>query len=1169
MHSAEMSLHCENASLPLGGEASDACSGEGGRAKHSTPLEHSEAEHSFVKNVSSPMVSLELTVGLQEGVNSKDKQCKVKESSEAEEVSPGDRFGISFEQRGMESITLSRKIAELSVQSVSDAEEYAVYHPTEVEGAGKQLMCVTGVSNHCGHVPFVNLEEEQVESFTECLGVRTSLVSTVSERKRLCDEVELSCVCRPDPLAALCLNGQRRQDIDVNRTRDGSIQSQGTTRCKRNNETLVDVVRKTTKEENEAGSVSSTGQSTATDDNGSDQATKGQPSFGPSSEVAGGGGRAKHSTSSGSEDGEKVTHLKVIELENIPFIMVNDVSKYTGKVKPFSGSELQDFSTFLRSFEDNCKFEDEMTPEKKLAYFLMLLGEEARDRADEAMRNEPTISLEDLIKHLKYRYENPMYRWRYIDQLRAIKRDHGESVNDFYSRVSNQVNTEAQQSRQNERDGFNRVNQLLNEDEVNNVRCFYCNRIGHIASGCLTKKADKKSQKMQQSANKNDSAVDQGTIQGQTLSADEAEKWKQIEERFTRTVDNLQEQLRACQRRNEELLAAQGFSVSERQVLMLHEPESKDELAQKTIDAPGIQNEDTSSFIVAQVPIRANGYLCSALIDTGACISVASSEAATLLGLFNLEPSKSTSALGLGGSSVQMKGSHIVTFQIGSLDICQRVHFTDGPCSPGRADSYLFILGNDVLSRLPRFFIDYGHKEFHFGEDVLPLGKGNRVLSKPDTIHEVNEEANSTMLTVIKPLDSDALATTSEDSLPTETELEEAHKYVMSNNLLTSTPQKIASSSTIMPPEVRQQSGKPAVNLNQSTRQKGSSPRKNKSGADQVKDGKGQTKNKDGNPCRRNNHQETNGAKTKPNEDKSTKTMTRPEGTIKKSQAQPKLKVKEPTRQFRKSSRQNVSSSEVSSQRQTNSQAGAISKTRRQPSSSQGEKHNSRNEAHQLSARKRQPTCSMGAKKNDPKGATTGKFLKHFHWHRESSSSESKRYNPDEVNRDDDEGHKSNGVKRDDDEGHKSNGLKRDDDEGHKPYRVNKSQSTRTAHRSHEDADQTWSKKMMLDTSCMESTIPIQCDKSINSQKLPKYKSTVLGSQMSIQPRVIIHGRSTETEIRRRQVHSNTEEVQQAVARSNLVAMKMITADQDRGIQPSQGNIGVANRCQPAEVYQC
>ncbi|PIC26101.1 hypothetical protein B9Z55_018780 [Caenorhabditis nigoni] len=1089
MYSAEMSLLGKNASLPSGGEASDACSGEGGRAKHSTPLEHSEAEHSFVKNVSSPMVSLELTVGLQEGVNSKDKQCKVKESSEAEEVFPGDRFGISFEQRGMESITLSRKIAERSVQSVSDAEEYAVYHPTEVKGAGKQLMCVTGVSNHCGHVPFVNLEKKQVESFTECLGVRTSLVSTVSERKRLCDEVELSCVCRPESLAALCLNGQRRQDIDVNRTRDGSIQSQGTTRCKRNNETLVDVVRKTTKEENEAGSVSSTGQSTATDDNGSDQATKGQPSFGPSSEVAGGGGRAKHSTSSGSEDGEKVTHLKVIELENIPFIMMIEVSKYTGKVKPFSNPEFQDFSTFLRSFEDNCKFEDEMTPEKKLAYFLMLLGEEARDRADEAMRNEPTISLEDLIKHLKYRYENPMYRWRYIDQLRAIKRDHGESVNDFYSRVtklarkahdgsfndetktmiinnffcglepemrafvqsrdpktvedylhaallgelnkttslqtqqitplstnafneirsilskttehvnhwlqreeqcrqgshhqrfteaqvfSNQVNPEAQQSRRNDGDGFNGVNQLLKEDGVNNVRCFYCNNIGHIASGCLTKKADKRSQKMQQSANRNDRAVDQGTIQGQTLSAAEAEKWKPIEERFTRTVDNLQEQLRASQRRNEELLAAQGISVPDRRVMMVHEPKCKDELAQKPIDAPGTQNEDTSSFIVAQVPVRANGYLCSALIDTGACISVASSEAATLLGLFNLEPSKSTSALGLGGSPVQMKGSHIVTFQIGSLDICQRVHFTDGPCSPGRADSYLFILGNDVLSRLPRFFIDYGHKEFHFGEDVLPLGKGNRVLSKPTASEDVNEEANSTMLTVIEPLDSDALATTNEDFQANETELEEAHEYVMSNNLLTSTPQKIASSSTIMSPEVRQQPSKPAVNLNQYTRQKGSSPRKSKSETDQFKDGKGQAKNKDGNPCRRNNHQETNGAKPKPKENVPPKTMTRPEGTIKKSQVQAKLKVKEPTKQFRKSSRQNISSLEVSSQRQTNSQSGAFSKTRRQPAS-QGDKLNSRNDAHQLSARRRQPSCSMGVKKNDPKGATTGSFTK-------------------------------------------------------------------------------------------------------------------------------------------------------------------------------------------------
>ncbi|CAO4374320.1 unnamed protein product [Caenorhabditis nigoni] len=987
-----MSVHCQNASSPFGVEADEICSGEGGRIKNSTPSEHSEAKHSLVKDVLNHMVSIELPVQVQDGVISTDNWTQVKESSDAEDVNPGSRFGESFIRKRMcTDITSETQIVEhSSKQSGSNTEEYEVVHPTEVNGAGKQLMNVTGVISHFGHVHSDNLrKQQQVESFAEYLDVMASVASTSSKVQKDGDEFEFSGLRRPVSRAEICLNGQ------TDRTMCTSVRGEGITRHMRY-ETLAEVVSQATEEEKKAGSVSSTGHSTAADDNSNDRATKGQQSFVSSIGVAGEGGRTKHSTPPGSVDEEKVTHLKAIELENVPFIMMIDYPRYTGSVKPFSGSEFQEFSTFLRSFDDRCMFEDEMTSEKKMSLFLMLLDGEARDRAEEAMIIEPTISLEDLIKQLKLHFENPMYASGYRIQLNAMKIKDGESVSAFYSRVTklakkaydgvyndvtrqrimdhfwlglqpemrnsvelaggktpeerleaarrfekdrpsgsltqrvtpssinepselrsmlnkmtdyvnqregfcnsgnqfqrstegqvlfNQVNPEFHQSRRNGRDNPNRVNQFYNWDEINKVSCFYCNATGHLASGCLMKKADKKNSKMQQRANGPVNAKQQ----------------------------HLPNRNEASFHQNEELAAAQWNRSPNRRVMMLHGPKSNEETAKESVADSAVHDEGVVNFITAQVPVRVNGYLCSALIDTGASMSVTSSEAAPLLGLFNLDPSKSTTAIGLGGTSVQLKGSQIVTIQIGSSVISHRVHFADGPCIPGKADSYLFIFGNDVISRLPRFFIDYGRREFHVGEDVLPLGTGNRGLVEPTEEHKEKGDGAHTTPTAVNSSSSDVLVnnTTNKDSCATETELEEAQEYVVCDKPPTSTTQKIASSSMIMPPVVRQKLGKPDVNLKQSTRQKGSSPKNNQSGSDQskdgkgqtknnqsgsdqFKDGKGQTKNKDGNPSRQNSHQK--GAKTKSSEAVSIKIQTKPGGTAKKSQSQAERKTDGTTR---------------------------------------------------------------------------------------------------------------------------------------------------------------------------------------------------------------------------------------------------------------------------------
>ncbi|CAO4361799.1 unnamed protein product [Caenorhabditis nigoni] len=680
-----------------------------------------------------------------------------------------------------------------------------------------------------------------------------------------------------------------------------------------------------------------------------------QTSSDPSSGISGTEQRLNNPLLPESGDGDKVTLLKSIEHENIPFIMVNEPSGYSGKVQPFSGQGAQDFSKFLRSFEDNCKFEDVLTPEKKLAYLLTLLEDGPRDRADEALSKNPTITLEDLIKHLKYRFENPMYTLRYKEQLRTTKKDYGESISSFYSRVTtlakkahggsyneetertivdsfffglepemrvfvqsrqpktlddylqaallsefnettmlqpqqvvpsptnelselrsmlnkiteylnqkegcsnqgshnqhsmdgqvfaNQVNREAQQSRHNEDSGSNGVGQSFNRAEILKVSCFYCHMTGHLASGCPIKRADKRNHRSQVKIN---AVHPVATYRQMTPPADQSNviqqqllNNQQVLEHYKREIRWKDEQRRMSHRRNEELAAAQWSSSPERRIMMVHKPESKEVTTKEPVADLGIKGEGTSSFITAQVPVRVNGYSCSALIDTGASISVASSEAAQHLGLLNLDPSTSPAALGLGGSSVSMAGSQIVTFQIGSLNIDQRVHFTDGPCFPRKADSYLFILGNDALSRLPRFSIDYGRRELHIGEDVLPLGKGNRGPLMPTVTHDEKVQVNS-------------------------------------------------SAKETTPTIARQQLDKPEDKSKQSTRQKGSCTRSNQSGFDHCKDGKGhksvgQTRNKDGTPSRRINHQETKGTKPKPSKDVALKTRTETEDTTRNTQ---------------------------------------------------------------------------------------------------------------------------------------------------------------------------------------------------------------------------------------------------------------------------------------------
>uniref|UniRef100_A0A8R1IQ49 CCHC-type domain-containing protein n=1 Tax=Caenorhabditis japonica TaxID=281687 RepID=A0A8R1IQ49_CAEJA len=116
-----------------------------------------------------------------------------------------------------------------------------------------------------------------------------------------------------------------------------------------------------------------------------------------------------------------------------------------------------------------------------------------------------------------------------------------------------------------------------------------------------------------------------------------------------------------------------------------------------------IARQVSPPFITAQIPIRANGHPCHALIDTGANITVTSETTKEMFCNTPLEPPQSSSAVGLSGNSIKMVGAAVINFQIGPFKIEHLTHFTEGRCTPTGPEDYTFLIGNDILSQLPKF----------------------------------------------------------------------------------------------------------------------------------------------------------------------------------------------------------------------------------------------------------------------------------------------------------------------------------------------------------------------------------------------------------------------------------------------------------------------------------
>ncbi|CAJ0589338.1 unnamed protein product [Cylicocyclus nassatus] len=110
-----------------------------------------------------------------------------------------------------------------------------------------------------------------------------------------------------------------------------------------------------------------------------------------------------------------------------------------------------------------------------------------------------------------------------------------------------------------------------------------------------------------------------------------------------------------------------------------------------------------------------------ALIDTGAAITIINKEMAPLLGIFHLLPPQIPCALGMAGVPVKLLGSQRLEFEIGSFVTTHLTYFTEGAAISKLAGAYNIILGNDLLSTLPRWYIDYQKHTFHCGNFMIRI----------------------------------------------------------------------------------------------------------------------------------------------------------------------------------------------------------------------------------------------------------------------------------------------------------------------------------------------------------------------------------------------------------------------------------------------------------------
>ncbi|EFO88192.1 hypothetical protein CRE_06930 [Caenorhabditis remanei] len=260
-------------------------------------------------------------------------------------------------------------------------------------------------------------------------------------------------------------------------------------------------------------------------------------------------------------------------------------------------------------------------------------------------------------------------------------------------------------------------------------KCFYCQKSGHYVRECRKKRSDQANGISGQRPNRSRNPVDNHRVDNRPRT--NTVSLENEVQALRSAIKARDDQLEEYQKRHDRTIPDGYYSGSNASVSMIYWPTPVTEQNPQVQQAVFNQHRIGSERITAQVPIKANGFKCNALFDTGSNITIAGDNTRKILRIEQLTKTPFEHACGLGGNQVKMAGYADITFQIGSLSITQRTYFTTGRCTPGNPRGYDFIFGNDLLSRLPMFIFDYANASLHIGKDILPLGTNPPATPSP------------------------------------------------------------------------------------------------------------------------------------------------------------------------------------------------------------------------------------------------------------------------------------------------------------------------------------------------------------------------------------------------------------------------------------------------------
>lgn len=470
------------------------------------------------------------------------------------------------------------------------------------------------------------------------------------------------------------------------------------------------------------------------------------------------------------------------DIDSIPQVFM--LSFKVGPMTPFTGSSSGPcFTDWIRGFKDRMVAgQVDTTKPAACSMLLANLGDQARDRAEEIIQSHPNCTVEDLITEC---FEHKAYRAQAMDQLHTLKQTPSESVESFYGRVTKMVkmafgncsdtsakealkhrfvnglhssialsllgrqfdspqqiyemalimephwknNKESisteevkqavvcsiQREFQLERAG-NKYDGNSSFAERSSTKCYFCDKPGHIQTECykkygrdvvLARKKDKRNGKPQD------------PVANHVVSkphVDTAQEEGSVEQRLERALA----QIKALQEHNNKLIANRFDSKGNYN----YQANVVEYRASAPEDTPVVQQiAHQAQYLTVQVPIKVNGFAFAALVDTGANITVAGSHVCKYLGIHKLNQEDVGSAVGIGNNSVAMAGTAELEFQVGSCIYKHRVYFTVGPCTPQCQQGYEFILGNDLLRKMPLLTLDFAKYRVVFGNESLPMGQ--------------------------------------------------------------------------------------------------------------------------------------------------------------------------------------------------------------------------------------------------------------------------------------------------------------------------------------------------------------------------------------------------------------------------------------------------------------